>query len=297
MLEKQSRNNQYIRPPLQWKEARKVEVYYRPKIIKSLNKQIVKYRLKEIISKGIPFWEKIKKKTVEEEQLNRYIGSLINEYRPTQNDSQQSERLKKLLLALWITTVELGIIYDKARVKRQLLGIGDDRINQAVNQMTYQVKLTNNSVLELLNRQTAKKIVGINNTQRIRIKNVITNGIIRNLSISEIVTELSVLGEINERRAWTITRTEIMQAKAYENQQYLTRRGFDRWKWVCNQPVDICLVNCGVVRKIGEPFPDGHTTPLVHPNCMCETEGSIPTGRQLTTFITLILSGYDWSGG
>ncbi|HET8912411.1 MAG TPA: phage portal protein, partial [Ktedonobacteraceae bacterium] len=34
-------------------------------------------------------------------------------------------------------------------------------------------------------------------------------------------------------------------------------------------PCKMCLMNRGVTVKLGDPFPSGHRTPLVHPNCDC----------------------------
>ena len=296
MLAKQSRNNQFIRPALKWKEARKVEAFYRPEITEALNDQIVESGLRKIINEAIIFWEKIKKEDTEEERLQSYVGSLLNEYKPIQDDSVQSKRLKKVLTALWITVIELGIIRDKNIVRDQLIAIGSDRLSGVISQMSFDVDLTNGAVLDFIDHRMGVTLTGLNATQQIRIKNFITNGVARGLDASEIVANISVLQGINERRAWTIVRSEIGQARSYENEYYLRERGFTLWTWVCNQPVDICLMNCGVTRKIGDPFPSGDTSPLVHPNCQCDTVGHVPAGRDLISFITLIIAGRDWSG-
>jgi hypothetical protein len=56
-----------------------------------------------------------------------------------------------------------------------------------------------------------------------------------------------------------------------------------------NGTCDICIVNAGEVRELGQPFPSGHILPPAHPNCECsvgpvEKDVERPAPRKMYDF-------------
>jgi len=298
------KRNQYIRKPLRIKEFRPIEKEYRREYTDTLFIQNKKVFTKDLISNVYNYYQSLKvKKTDQEEELRdkmleMYVQNRLVDNRELRSNSKTSNKLKKITTALFIRTIETGLRYDKLRTIQQLRVINDRRIKDVVNGISFDIKLSNPRILDTIDKYSLTLITDLNKVQKVRIKNLLVSGVKSGRSVGEITKDISKLNKMSQRRAWTIVRTEIGQAKALENEQYLTKRGFQEWTWICQQPDDaICLMACGVTRRIGESFPNGLTSPLAHANCQCTTEGHIPEDKiNLGILIGSIIIGIDWLG-
>lgn len=61
-------------------------------------------------------------------------------------------------------------------------------------------------------------------------------------------------------------------AATLEEVAKLSASGVQRIKWQGKNSCDHCIINDGVVRQVGTPFPNGALLPPAHPNCQCVIE-------------------------
>jgi HK97 family phage portal protein len=83
---------------------------------------------------------------------------------------------------------------------------------------------------------------------------------------------VTVFRDEAEWRSQRIARTEVQTAyseAAYRT--YGTGGMVEKLKWIVSiDPCDLCKQNKGKSVTYGDPFPSGHTHPIVHPNCACD---------------------------
>lgn len=306
MCQELYKNNQFLRKPLKIKQLRPTEREFRGKLAKALKNQIHAVVTPEFLSRVEHKYDTLKgvgkAESVDPEDfiLEGYIEDQLSNHPEMKPDSDSNNAIKAVLVALILATMGRGLLYDKQRLVEQLNNIGDDRLNEVIAGTNFSdMEITDPEILDFVDKYSGELVVGISAVTAQRIKTFVYNGITRGAKAEELAKQISTLDKISERRAATIARTELANAKAYETRIFYEERGIEYWVWTCNQPEDVgCLINCGVIRRVGESFPSGHDAPTVHPNCQCFMDAYIPdSGRALELFITAILLGRDWSGG
>lgn len=82
---------------------------------------------------------------------------------------------------------------------------------------------------------------------------------------------ITVFREEADWRSERIAQTEVQTAYNEAAYRSYGQSGMvEQVKWIVSKnPCETCNMNAGVVVKIGENFPSGHTHPIVHPNCEC----------------------------
>lgn len=298
-----STSNEHIRKPLVIKEFRPIEKAFRRELAKELKKQVKASYTKELVQNVFDFNEQNNvvgkaEDSPEDLLLKDHIHRQVEQIEELEDDSTTSQALKAVLLLYILRTIKTGLVLDKIKTIEQLLRISDPRMQRLAASISIKIQnITHVATLDYLETYTGELVTGLNRTTKKRIKTILYNRIRGGDSVDVLAKKVKQLEQISTRRAYTIARTEIGEAKAYENRIYLQKRGYRFWQWGCNSPVDICLVNCGVVRQIGDPFPSGNISPLVHPNCQCFTDGYVPSsGYALELFIAAVLLGTDWMG-
>lgn len=306
--------NQFVRKALAIKELRGVEREYSPKLHEVFNAQ-TKGINKVFLQDCINYWQslnvsfkdpdRIEKESKEEvDSFNRYIDEQIKERKIVDDKDKNSDRLKQLLAAMWLLAMAQGLLFDKRALIAKLRPLAeiDPRVLTVIEGTNLEgVKITDPQTLSFVDTYTNDLTVGLNIVQRERIRNYVKNKIIASKTVEEILGDIPELELMNARRAATVARTEIPKAKSAENRIYAKKRNIQQWVWHCNAPEDVlCIIACGVIRNIGEAFPNGLSMPTVHPNCECWTEFLIPTINHdklaIMTFVNVLVLGHDWLG-
>jgi broad specificity phosphatase PhoE len=124
---------------------------------------------------------------------------------------------------------------------------------------------------EYAEKQSAELVTGIDDTTRKRLKTILKNAFDEGYSGDELEQRISDAGVFSDWRARMIARTETGNAMARSNLETWKLSGAAEYvEWtVGDDPCPICEENAGEVRKIGEAFPSGDDSPLVHPSCEC----------------------------
>lgn len=148
--------------------------------------------------------------------------------------------------------------------------------------------------------QRGVTLKGLDETTTNRIGTILTNGLAEGLTPHAVSTDVAGelidsrtnwaatleerLTQINQdaRRAETIARTEMNQAVADEVVNRYDALGVTQVEWNVIDPCDICDINDGEVRDLGDEFPSGDSQPTVHPNCNCFLTPVIDTGDDVT---------------
>lgn len=299
------------REPLSFKFLRPVEPPYRKKIFSTLKRQVESVVSYELLGKAISKYNEIKetrkfkqggiiekKKSEEELLLAQFLEIELEALEEFSIDSEYSEQLISDITDLYQEVMDRGLIYDKKHIVEMLSKYKDNkRIAKIIAGTSLTGKVTNTTLLSEVENHIGELIKNVNSVTRERIKNFIVEGVKQGLSIEAIVANLTTLNDINLSRAYTIVRTELSRARHWEQRVYYTVRGLEFWQWFCNHPVDICLINCGVVRAIGGVFPSGHSSPGVHPSCLCYMDIYIPLNDYMFgIFLNNLESGEDWDG-
>lgn len=91
------------------------------------------------------------------------------------------------------------------------------------------------------------------------------------LAVGDERTFFPLLGQ--QQEALFTGKTELPQWSDPEEEELLAnfaKQGVVALAWEEGpNPCRLCLMNQGVTVKLGDPFPSGHRTPLVHPHCDC----------------------------
>lgn len=113
----------------------------------------------------------------------------------------------------------------------------------------------------------------INDTTKNSILDLVKEADSEGYSYNEVLDRVkSIYVGASESRVQTIVRTEISASANFGAMELYTQAGVKYTEWqVVNPQDDDCLINEGVVVKIGEDFPSGHPYAPVHPNCECTT--------------------------
>lgn len=113
----------------------------------------------------------------------------------------------------------------------------------------------------------------INGTTREALLTSIKEGLDKGETLSDIEDRIAGVYDIAKgSRTQMIARTEISAGVNQGSKGAYQQAGIEKWQWVVVSPEDTdCLENDGVIRVIGDAFPDGDEEPPVHPNCECTT--------------------------
>lgn len=113
----------------------------------------------------------------------------------------------------------------------------------------------------------------INDTTSRELLASIQEGIDDAESIDEISQRIAdIYNKAQDFRTDTIARTEVSASANFGAVQAYLQAGVTEHQWaVVNPEDDDCLVNDGVVVKIGDVFPSGDAEAPIHPNCQCTT--------------------------
>lgn len=312
--------NQYKREPLAIAEYKPLEDKAIKRLSRVFGSQVKSVITKNFIQGILNEWNNINKaiinqsleetsirKTSEEIQmqreadLDRFISEELDKQKALKKDSDERKALLLILLWLLTSAIETGIVIDKVWLIKKLQVIKDPNAQLIIDKINVdKVNLTNQKILDYINEYSGKVEEGLNDTTKERIKNSVKKEVLKGGTATEIAKQSTVaVTAINVSRSATIARTEIFNAKAYENRIFLGKWGFSFWIWLCAKPQDWeCIINCGAIRPVGSPFPSGHDAPTVHPNCQCFTEGYMPTSAvELAILLEIMLKvGEDWSG-
>ena len=107
-------------------------------------------------------------------------------------------------------------------------------------------------------------IVGVSNTLRKRVERTLLEGLARGESSRELKDRVRAVFNTSSRRAQVIVRTEI--ASGYNNGRMIAgeKHGVRAWEWLTAGDEDVRdshIINDGVRRETGKPFPNGLTFP------------------------------------
>lgn len=93
------------------------------------------------------------------------------------------------------------------------------------------------------------------------------------LAVGDKRTFFPLLGQKQEAADYFTGKTELPQWVDPDEEELLAglaKQGVVALTWEEGpNPCAMCLMNRGVTVKLGDPFPSGHRTPLVHPHCDC----------------------------
>lgn len=302
-VHKAYKNNQHMRKPLKLKYLRGVERKYRPQIKERLNHQVHGVITKSLVDDLIAYWEtlskSVKRATPAEDEMDKYIQLQLTKAEELKANSSDNKKMQDIIKKLYVAAFVAGLLADKRKTYADFIKTKDQRLIDIADNISFNVKLTNPTVLSTMDKAATQVAADLNNTTFIRIKNFLRTEVTSNHKTDQIIKNISKLEGVNLRRSYNITRDQVMISKNYEVETYLKRRGYRAWTWTCNQPEDMaCIVNCGTTRLIGDPFPSGHIKPQVHKNCECYTisQELDPSSPDYASIIGWILIGIDWSG-
>jgi HK97 family phage portal protein len=129
--------------------------------------------------------------------------------------------------------------------------------------------LENERVRDVLD-ELAKQIVGVAETTRQEVRDLVGKQAAEGWSIDELAAKIRELKETHSaERARLIARTET--AAAYSMGSYAGYReaGVESVEWLTTDPCPVCAENDGKIIPLGETFPSGHLHPPGHPACRC----------------------------
>lgn len=295
------RANQFLREPLVLKPLRPIEAKYIKELSAKLNDQVALVvtpafvdRIYNLLPSSFFLSDENKTKSIkkqEDEELDLVIDSQLQQSRDLLPNSSSNDDIKEVLIALLLAVFIAGLKIDKKNLKTRLKKLGVDADIDPEN------VTTGPEIERLVELYAARLIVGLRETTIERIKVFIREGILQNKDALDIISDLTTLEGINERRAATIVRTELARMKRVQTELYFRRANIEFWTWVCANPEDVeCLICCGVTRRIGENFPNGLDGPIVHPNCQCFVEAYIPDAPQDFLDFVNNLGDLDWDG-
>ncbi len=113
-------------------------------------------------------------------------------------------------------------------------------------------------------RSRVPAIVNVSNTVRRRVERTLLEGLAAGESNTELKDRVRAVFNAEARRAQVIVRTEV--ASAYNNGRAIAgeEQGVRKWEWLTAGDEDVRdshIINDGVVRESGQPFPNGLTHP------------------------------------
>jgi SPP1 gp7 family putative phage head morphogenesis protein len=129
--------------------------------------------------------------------------------------------------------------------------------------------LENERVRDVLD-ELAKQIVGVAETTRQEVRDLVGKQAAEGWSIDELAAKIRELKETHSaERARLIARTET--AAAYSMGSYAGYReaGVESVEWLVTEPCELCAPNADKIVPLGNGFPTGHLHPPAHPNCRC----------------------------
>lgn len=128
-----------------------------------------------------------------------------------------------------------------------------------------------NEYVQLVLKDLAKRVKGIDETTQEEIQNVIGQMGREGLSVDQAQARLLEMAEINSAsRAEMIARTESAHAYSAGSVAYYKESGVvGGLEWLTTDPCEICAPLSGATAELGKQFTGGFDHPPAHPNCRC----------------------------
>lgn len=172
--------------------------------------------------------------------------------------------------AEWEKEISVGVSLITPRIMEYIISGAENANTTIGNDTPLEI---NRRVEDFVKSRATFFSQSINDTTKNTLLDAIKKGNDSGMSNTEIVDQVkSIYVGISDHRAKTIVRTEISASANFGSVEQYKQAGVTHHEWLVVHPEDDdCLVNEGVVVKIGENFPSGVDNSPVHPNCQCTT--------------------------